>query len=152
MRHRKHASKLNRTSEHRAALLRNLAIALVRHERIHTTKVKAVQLRPFLEPLVTRAKRDSLTARRYVLSALGDRASVRKLFEQIGPRVAARDGGYLRIVADRPRMGDGALMAYIEFVDAKPVSEAKPEPKTDLKKRLKQKRHEMRKERAELRK
>ena len=152
MRHRYHRSRLGRTSEHRAALLRNLAIALVRHERIHTTKIKAVQLRPFLEPLVSLARHDSLSARRRVLSALGDRDTVRKLFGDLGPRVAGRPGGYLRITADRPRMGDGALMAYIEFVDPRPKTEETPEPKADLKTMLKRKKHERRKLLAKQRK
>lgn len=146
MRHRNHSSKLNRTSEHRAALLRNLAIALVRHERIRTTQPKAQQLRPFLESLITLAKNDTLSSRRLAISRLNDRPTVQKLFEQIGPRVASREGGYLRIVKDGPRMGDGALMAYIEFVDEAP--EAGEETKPTLQKSLKRRRHEMRKARA----
>ena len=146
MRHRKHTSKLNRTSEHRAALLRNLAIALVRHERIRTTQPKAQQLRPFLESLITLAKNDTLCSRRLAISRLNDRPTVQKLFEQIGPRVGERPGGYLRIVKDGLRMGDGALMAYIEFVDERP--ETGEEVKPTLAKSLKRRRHEMRKARA----
>jgi large subunit ribosomal protein L17 len=147
MRHRKHTSKLNRTSEHRAALLRNLAIALVRHERIHTTKVKAAQLRPFAEGLITLAKEGSLAARRLVASRV-DRDATHKLFAEIAPRVAARPGGYLRIVKDGPRMGDGAPMAYIELVDPKPVTGTGEQPK---RKTMKQRLHERRKEMGKVR-
>lgn len=145
MRHRKHTSKLNRTSEHRAALLRNLSIALVRHERIRTTQPKAQQLRSFLEGLITLSKNDTLASRRLAISRLNDRPTVQKLFEEIGPRVAERNGGYLRITKDSVRMGDGALMAYIEFVDERPEGEA---PATTMQKTLKKRRHEMRKARA----
>ena len=149
MRHRKHASKLNRTSEHRLALLRNLAVALVENERIRTTVAKARQLRPFLEPLITRTRQNDLAARRLVNSRLQNRGAAIKLFEEIGPRVAQREGGYLRIVKAGPRMGDGAPMAYIEFVDAAPRAEgeAPKKPRT-----LKQRLHERRKEMAKLHK
>jgi large subunit ribosomal protein L17 len=151
MRHRKHTSKLNRTSEHRAALLRNLAIALLEHERIRTTKVKADQLRPFLEGLVTIAKANTLAARRLVVSRLQDRWAAVKLFDELVPRLAERQSGYLRIVKDGPRMGDGAPMAYIEFVDQRPAASetAAPERKT-LKQRLHQRRKELKKARASM--
>ena len=148
MRHRKHTSKMNRTSEHRAAMLRNLAIALVNYERIHTTKVKADQLRPFLETVITLAKDGTLHARRLAVSRIGDKDIVHKLFADIAPRVATRNGGYLRIVKDGRRMGDGAPMAYIEFVDPRPEGETPSEPK---KKTLKQRLHERRKEMAKAR-
>jgi large subunit ribosomal protein L17 len=147
MRHRKHTSKLNRTSEHRAAMMRNLAIALVLHERIHTTHVKANNLRPFVESLVTLGKQGTLAARRLAISYVVDRDTVHKLFTEIAPRVATRNGGYLRIVKDGPRMGDGAPMAYIEFVDQAPKGD-QPQAKPDLKSRLKKARHERRKEMA----
>jgi large subunit ribosomal protein L17 len=149
MRPRKHTSKLNRPSEHRAALLRNLAIALVQHERIHTTKVKAGQLRPFVEGLVTLAKEGSLHARRLAISRVGDKETVHKLFSELGPRTAARAGGYLRIVKDAPRMGDGAPMAYIEFVDEAPKAEGgAPAKRKTLKQRLHERRKELAKARA----
>lgn len=148
MRHRNHTSKLNRTSEHRAALLRNLAIALVQYERIHTTKVKADQLRPFLECIITLAKDGSLHSRRLAAARIGHKEVVHKLFAEIAPRVAERNGGYLRIVKDGPRMGDGAPMAYVEFVDAKPEMANPEEPK---KKTMKQRLHERRKEMAKAR-
>lgn len=144
MRHRKHKSKLNRTSEHRLALMRNLANSLVREERIRTTQVKAMQLRGFIEPLVTLAKSGTLHDRRLAFARLGKKDAVHKLFEEIGPRVGGRQGGYVRVVKDGPREGDGALMAYIEFVDEAPV--AAPEKPT-LEKAIKQKRHEQRKAR-----
>ncbi|MEN6626889.1 MAG: 50S ribosomal protein L17 [Candidatus Sumerlaeia bacterium] len=148
MRHRKHRSKLNRTSEHRLALMRNLTAALIEHERIHTTQVKAVQLRPFVETLVTIARRGTLADKRLALSRLPQRDAVVKLFDVIAPRVENRAGGYLRIVKDARRMGDGAPMAYIEFVD-RPAEGTEEEPK---KKTLKQRKHERRKEVAKMRK
>jgi large subunit ribosomal protein L17 len=144
MRHRKHKSKLNRTSEHRLAMMRNLAVSLVREERIRTTQVKAMQLRGFVEPLVTLARSGTLHDRRSAFARLGKKEAVHKLFEEIGPRVGERPGGYLRIVKDGPRAGDGALMAYVEFVDAAPA--AAPETLT-LEKTIKKKRHEQRKAR-----
>ena len=154
MRHRKHTSKLNRTSEHRLALLRNLAVALLTHERIRTTQSKAQQLRPFVEQLVTMAKGGSLADRRRAIARLGDARLAHRLFEEIAPRVAERNGGYLRIVKDGPRQGDGALMAWIEFVDEAPVAtdEDAPRPGFDRKKLMKKKLHERRKELAKQRK
>lgn len=140
MRHGNHRSKLNRTSEHRLALMRNLSVALITNERIRTTEVKAKQLRPFVEPLITRAKQDDLASRRVVNSRLQNRTASIKLFEDIGPRVADRDGGYLRIVKDGPRMGDGAPMAYIEFVDPRPKKEeAEPKKPKTMKQRIHEK-------------
>lgn len=139
---------MNRTSEHRAAMLRNLAKSLVEHERIHTTKVKADQLRPFLECVITLAKAGTLHARRLAVTRIGDKDVVHKLFTDIAVRVATRPGGYLRIIKDGPRMGDGALMAYIEFVDPRPEGETPEAPK---KKSLKQRLHERRKEMAKAR-
>ena len=125
--------------------MRNLAIALVRHERIHTTKVKAARLRPFVEGLVTLAKAGSLAARRLAISRVVDRDTVHKLFSEIAPRVSERHGGYLRLVKDGPRMGDGAPMAYIEFVDQVTQTEGEAPAK---RKPMKQRLHERRKELA----
>jgi large subunit ribosomal protein L17 len=149
MRHRKHRSKLNRTSEHRGALMRNLTIALVEHERIQTTQAKASQLRPFVEKLITLARENSLHARRLAVARIQDKPTVIKMFDELAPRVGDRPGGYLRIVKSGPRAGDGAPMAFIEFVDAAPVSpdENKPQRKT-----VKQRLHERRKEVAKARK
>ena len=129
-------------------MLRNLAKALVQYERIHTTKVKADQLRPFLEGVITMAKEGSLHARRLAVSRIGDKEIVHKLFADIAARVATRNGGYLRIVKDGPRMGDGAPMAYIEFVDPKPEGDT---PVAPAKKTIKQRLHERRKEMAKMR-
>ncbi len=148
MRHHNLRSRLHRTTEHRQALLRNLAAALIRHERIHTTQVKAWQLRPFVERLVTLAKAGDLHSRRMAFSKLGKKDIVHKLFTEIAPRVSTRNGGYLRLIKDAPRAGDGALMSYIEFVDAKPQSAEDQAPE---KKTLKQRLHERRKEMAKMR-
>lgn len=144
MRHRKAKSKLNRTSEHRLALMRNLASSLVREERIRTTQTKAMQLRGFVEPLVTLARSGTLHDRRQAFAKVGKKDVVHKLFEEIGPRVGDRPGGYLRVVKDGPRAGDGALMAFVEFVDAAP---AQAEETPTLEKAIKKKRHEQRKSR-----
>ncbi len=117
MRHRVAHRKLGRTSEHRLSLLRNLAVALVTHERIRTTLAKAKELRPFAERLVTLGKKDSLHARRQALSIIPQKDAVAKLFNELSPRFAERPGGYTRILKLGPRVGDGAEMAFIEFVD-----------------------------------
>ena len=147
MRHRKHRSKLNRTSEHRLSLMRNLAIALIEHERIRTTQPKAAAVRSFLEKLVTLARKDTIAARRLAMARLVNRSAVCKLFEVLAPRTGDRPGGYLRIVKDQKRMGDGALMAFIEFVDDAPETDEIDAPET-MEAKIKRKRHEARKARA----
>jgi len=126
MRHRRHRSRLNRTTEHRSALMRNLAVALISHEVIKTTEVKAKQLRQFVERLVTIAKDGikaadpagvTLAKRRLAFSYLQDKEAVKRLFDTVAPRCLERAGGYTRLVKCGRRMGDGAPMAYIEFVD-----------------------------------
>jgi len=125
MRHNLAHRKLGRVSEHRTALLRNQAMALIRHERIETTMPKAKELRPFVERLITIAKRGvaageadgkSLHARRLVLAELPDKAVVGKLFESIAPRYAERPGGYTRILRVGFRRGDSAEVAQVELV------------------------------------
>jgi large subunit ribosomal protein L17 len=125
MRHNLAHRKLGRVSEHRTALLRNQAMALIRHERIETTMPKAKELRPFVERLITIAKRGvasgeangkSLHARRLVLAELPDKAVVGKLFESIAPRYAERPGGYTRILRVGYRRGDSAEVAQVELV------------------------------------
>jgi len=122
MRHNLAFRKLGRVSEHRTALLRNQAMALIRHERIETTMPKAKELRPFVERLITIAKRGvasnggSLHARRLVLSELPDKDVVGKLFESIAPRYAERPGGYTRILRVGFRRGDSAEVAQVELV------------------------------------
>jgi large subunit ribosomal protein L17 len=141
MRHRNHRSKLNRTTEHRLALLRNLACALIARERIRTTDAKAKQLRSFVEPLVTLGKDGTLAARRAAFSRLGKKDAVHKLFTVLGPRFAERPGGYTRAVKADLRAGDGAQMAYIEFIERTPVQPKEKKPK-DLKARLRERMRE----------
>ena len=117
MRHRMSGRKLNRTSAHRKAMLRNMAAALVKHEQIKTTLPKAKELKPYLDKLITLGKRGGLHARRQALSALGDRALTAKLFDTLAPRYAERNGGYTRVLKLGPRYGDAAPMAFIELVD-----------------------------------
>ena len=117
MRHRNGLRKLNRTSSHRQAMFRNMANSLLRHEAIKTTLPKAKELRPFVEKLVTLAKKGDLHARRQAISHVRDVPQVGKLFETIGPRYAERNGGYIRIMKAGFRHGDNAAMAVIEFVD-----------------------------------
>lgn len=117
MRHRLANRKLNRTSSHRAALLRNLTNALLRHEVIKTTLPKAKELRRVAEPMITLAKKPSLANRRLAFNRLRDREMVVKLFDDLGPRFAGRNGGYLRILKYGFRDGDNAPMALIEMVD-----------------------------------
>ena len=119
MRHRASHRKLGRKTEHRISLLRNLAASLISHGRIRTTEAKAKELRPFVEKLVTLGKRDSLHARRRALSILPRREVVTKLFSDVSPRFSERPGGYTRILKLAHRQGDGASMAFIQFVDFK---------------------------------
>ena len=121
MRHNVGYRKLGRTSEHRRALLRNLATDLFRHERLKTTLPKARELRPFAERLITLARRDDLHARRQVLRQISDRTVVKKLFDTLGPRFAERPGGYTRALKLGPRPGDGADMAIVELVGSEPT-------------------------------
>ncbi|MBI4520705.1 MAG: 50S ribosomal protein L17 [Gemmatimonadetes bacterium] len=116
MRHRNTGRALSRSASHRRALLRNLATALFRHERITTTTAKAKELRPFAERLVTLAKRGDLHARRLAARRISDPEVLAKLFADIGPRFATRPGGYTRILKLGARRGDAADMALIELV------------------------------------
>src|SRR5881409_2103104 len=129
MRHNVGYRKLGRTSEHRRALLRNLATDLFRHERLKTTLPKARELRPFAEKLITLARRDDLHARRQVVRQIGDRVVVKKLFDTLGPRFASRPGGYTRALKLGPRPGDGADMAIVELVGSEPVFKKHKEDK-----------------------
>jgi large subunit ribosomal protein L17 len=117
MRHRKGNSKLGRRSDHRLAMFRNLLTSLFRHERVLTTEAKAKALRATADEMVTLAKRESLHARRQVLSMVSDPAVVGTLFDTIAARFADRHGGYTRIVHVGPRRGDAAPMVYLELVD-----------------------------------
>ncbi|TSA22444.1 MAG: 50S ribosomal protein L17 [Betaproteobacteria bacterium] len=117
MRHRLSNRKLNRTSSHRLALLRNLSIALLQHEVIKTTLPKAKELRRVVEPLITLGKKPSLANRRLAFDRLRDRDLVSKLFNDLGPRFMTRPGGYVRILKYGFRVGDNAPMALVELVD-----------------------------------
>ena len=117
MRHGNGLRKLNRTSSHRLAMLRNMSNSLLRHEVIKTTLPKAKELRMVVEPLITLGKKDNLANRRLAFNRLRDRDIVAKLFTELGPRYAARPGGYLRILKFGFRHGDNAPMALVELVD-----------------------------------
>jgi large subunit ribosomal protein L17 len=117
MRHRVGHRKLQRTSSHRIALLRNMAAALIKHEQITTTTAKAKELRPYVEKLVTLAKRGGLSNRRLAQSRLMDDAQLTKLFDVLADRYAKREGGYIRIIKAGIRKNDAAPISIIEFVD-----------------------------------
>lgn len=117
MRHRLGLRKLNRTSSHRLAMLRNMTVSLLRHEVIKTTLPKAKELRRVAEPILTLGKTPSLANRRLAFARLRDREMVVKLFDELGPRYAARNGGYSRILKFGFRKGDNAPMALIELLD-----------------------------------
>ena len=121
MRHGHGLRKLNRTSEHRLAMFRNMCNSLIQHEAIKTTVPKAKELRRLVEPLITLGKEPTLANRRLAFNRTRDRAIVSKLFDELGPRYKARPGGYTRILKMGFRVGDNAPMAYVELVD-------RPEP------------------------
>ncbi len=123
MRHRVSNRKLNRTSSHRMAMLRNMANSLLRHEVIKTTLPKAKELRKIAEPLITLAKKPTLANHRLAFNRTRDRDMVVKLFAELGPRYANRNGGYLRILKCGFRDGDNAPMALVELVDRPEVAE-----------------------------
>jgi large subunit ribosomal protein L17 len=123
MRHRHGLRKLNRTSSHRLAMLRNMANSLFTHEAIRTTLPKAKELRRVAEPLITLSKNPTVANRRLAFDRLRDRDVVVKLFDEIGPRYKARPGGYLRILKFGFRQGDAAPMALVELVDRPQAAE-----------------------------
>lgn len=118
MRHGKHGRKLNRTSAHRSAMLGNLVTSLFLHERIETTVAKGKELRSVADKLVTLAKRGDLHSRRLAATVVKDADVLRKLFSEIGPRMAERKGGYTRFLHAGKRQGDNAPMAFVELTDA----------------------------------
>ena len=124
MRHRLGLRKLNRTSSHRLAMLRNMSVSLLRHEAIKTTLPKAKELRRVVEPMITLGKTPTLANKRLAFDRLRDREIVVKLFAEIGPRYATRPGGYLRILKCGFRVGDNAPMAFVELVDRPEPTEA----------------------------
>ena len=160
MRHQKKTIKLGRTAEHRKALLANQVCLLIEHQRIKTTLAKAKAVRPLAERMVTLGKKGSIHARRTALATLQQKKAVGKLFDDIAPRSAERNGGYTRIVKLGQRKSDSAAMAFIEWVDAaavtteeKPAEEkkpklkgAEPKPKVTESKREEAKREEPKRE------
>ena len=137
MRHNKNFNHLGRQAGHRKAMLSNMAVSLIMHKRIQTTIAKAKAVQKFIEPLVTKSKEDSTHSRRVVLSYLKQKEAVTELFRTIAPKIMERPGGYTRILKTGFRLGDGADMCIIEFVDfnetytfgreaAAPAAEAKP--------------------------
>ena len=124
MRHGNGLRKLNRTSAHRQAMLRNMMNSLIEHEAIKTTVPKAKELRRVVEPMITLAKTDSVANRRLAFARLRDDASVVKLFTDLGPRYNTRPGGYTRILKMGFRVGDNAPMAFVELVDRPEVSDS----------------------------
>jgi len=132
MRHLVRGKKLGRTTPHRKAMLRNLAISLIKEHRIQTTVGKAKALRQFVEPLITKAKEDTHNNRRQVFSSLQNNYAVNELFDEIGPLAADRPGGYTRVIKAGFRKGDGAELAIIELVD---YNDIKPEGRKSKKKR-----------------
>ena len=117
MRHGHGPRKLNRTTSHRLAMLRNMTVSLLKHEAIKTTLPKAKELRRVAEPIITLGKTDTLANKRLAFDRLRDRDMVVKLFAELGPRYKARNGGYLRILKYGFRQGDNAPMAYVELMD-----------------------------------
>jgi large subunit ribosomal protein L17 len=134
MRHGHGLRKLNRTSSHRLAMLRNMTVSLLRHEEIRTTLPKAKELRRVVEPMITLGKKPSLANRRIAFNRLRDRGIVEKLFDDLGPRYAKRNGGYLRILKTGFRKGDNAPLALVTLMDR---PEESPEPKPEEKKKKK---------------
>ena len=126
MRHRNGLRKLNRTSSHRLAMLRNMTNSLLLHEAIKTTLPKAKELRRVVEPMITLGKKPSLANRRMAFNRLRDRDIVTKLFDELGPRFANRNGGYLRILKFGFRQGDNAPMALVELLDRQETAAEAP--------------------------
>ena len=131
MRHGHGLRKLNRTSEHRLAMLRNMCVSLLRHESIKTTVPKAKELRRVVEPILTLGKTPSLSNRRLAFARLRDREIVTKLFNELGPRYQTRPGGYTRILKMGFRVGDNAPMAFVELVDRPDLDSAVAAPTED---------------------
>ena len=132
MRHRKTGRKLNRNSPQRGALMKGLAISIIEHESVRTTLAKAKEIRGFLEPLVTLAKKNTVANQRIAYARLQSKPAVAKLFDELGPRYADRPGGYLRIIKRGFRAGDKSPAAQIEFVlnDEEATEETAPKEET----------------------
>ncbi len=135
MRHRSGLRKLNRTSSHRLAMLRNMTVSLLKHEAIRTTLPKAKELRRVAEPIITLGKSPTLANKRLAFDRLRDREMVVKLFDELGPRYKARNGGYLRILKFGFREGDNAPMALVELLDRPEATEDEAESKKGARKK-----------------
>ena len=137
MRHRKAGRKLNRTSSHRLMMLRNMVTSLLEHERIETTEAKAKEVRSIAERLITLGKRGDLHARRQALSVINSKTVTHKLFNDIAPRFAGRNGGYTHIFKTRNRPGDGAALAIVELIppEVQEVKEKADKKPADKKKK-----------------
>ncbi len=142
MRHRVKGRKLKRTESHRLALLRSLSTSLLKHKRIKTTVAKAKETRSFVEPLLTKAKKNDLHAKKQVMDQIKDKAVVKELFDEIVPKIGDRPGGYTRVVKLGNRMGDAAAMAIIELVDYNDIANKKAEEKREKKTTKKEKQKE----------
>jgi large subunit ribosomal protein L17 len=142
MRHGHGLRKLNRTTSHRLAMLRNMTVSLLRHEEIKTTLPKAKELRRVVEPMITLGKKPSLSNRRLAFDRLRDRSIVEKLFDDLGPRYAKRNGGYLRILKTGFRKGDNAPLALVSLMDRPELAggeEQQPEQKKKAAKKAEEK-------------
>jgi large subunit ribosomal protein L17 len=141
MRHGHGLRKLNRTTSHRLAMLRNMTVSLLRHEEIKTTLPKAKELRRVAEPMITLGKKPSLSNRRLAFDRLRDRSIVEKLFDDLGPRYAKRNGGYLRILKTGFRKGDNAPLALVSLMDRPELAgeEQQPEQKKKTAKKAEEK-------------
>ncbi len=133
MRHRKKTVKLGRTTAHRDSLLANQVCSLIQHQRIKTTLAKAKAVRPLAEKLLTLGKRGDIAARRRAVGYLGQKDAVKKLFEEVAPRAANRNGGYTRIIKLGKRASDAAPMAYIEWVDVPTAEDSEESTKNQEK-------------------
>jgi large subunit ribosomal protein L17 len=137
MRKQKHTvKKIGRTTAHRHATLANLSTELIRHKRIRTTEAKAKALRPFVESLITKAKKGTMHAQREAFKVIRDKAVIKELFSEVANKVANRNGGYTRIIKLPPRLGDAAKMAYIELVDFGAEPNVKKSQKQDRARRV----------------
>jgi large subunit ribosomal protein L17 len=137
MRKQKHTvKKIGRTTAHRHATLANLSTELIRHKRIRTTEAKAKALRPFVESLITKAKKGTMHAQREAFKVIRDKAVIKELFSEVANKVANRNGGYTRIIKLPPRLGDAAKMAYIELVDFGAEPDVKKSQKQDRARRV----------------
>lgn len=139
MRHGHGLRKLNRTSSHRLAMLRNMTVSLLRHEEIRTTLPKAKELRRVVEPMITLGKKPSLANRRLAFDRLRDRDIVTKLFDDLGPRYAKRNGGYLRILKTGFRKGDNAPLALVSLLDRTDGEAQEPQDKKKAPKKAEEK-------------